>query len=136
MKDIVYYPARVERVLGSFPEKVAQKFAADLYGMQRGRPPKSACSQLQGMPIATSELKKNGKPAYRLVYCFHNGKIFVVNAFKKTTNGSDTHQMDTVRKRLTELLQAHPAVKSSSNKGKKGSKSPVAKSKKKSRKKK
>lgn len=52
------------------------------------------------MPGNTTELKKNGRPAYRCVYLILTDCILVVHAFKKTAQGQDKKNLATVDQRL------------------------------------
>ena len=43
---------------------------------------------------------------YRIVYAlFHSGTIYVVHAFKKTTQQTPLRHMELARKRLKEVMQ-------------------------------
>lgn len=48
----------------------------------------------------TTELKKNGRPAYRCVYLILPDCVLVVHAFKKTAGGKDKKNSETVDQRL------------------------------------
>lgn len=51
------------------------------------------------------ELKENGSPAYRAVYCAkYLNTVYVLHAFTKTTNGVDRRAMEIVRQRYKEMM--------------------------------
>ena len=52
------------------------------------------------LPWKTTELKKNGRPAYRCVYQIRPDCILIVHAFKKTTEHQDKKNLATVDLRL------------------------------------
>lgn len=52
------------------------------------------------LPGNTTELKKNGRPAYRCVYLVLEDCILIVHAFKKTAQGQDKKNLATVNLRL------------------------------------
>ncbi|TOA30552.1 hypothetical protein CGK28_24830, partial [Vibrio parahaemolyticus] len=49
------------------------------------------------------ELKKNGKPAYRLVYVIKKDVIHVLHSFSKTSSGTDKKHEETIKLRYKAL---------------------------------
>lgn len=85
----------------SFPKSTNALFSGELEGViAYGLMPTIESEPLPGGVI---ELKKNGSPAYRCVYKVLEDVIVIVHAFKKTTNGSDKKNMETLEQRLRNL---------------------------------
>jgi phage-related protein len=87
----------------NFPYEVRVRFALDLDAISEGMEPYSKTKQMQGLEHGVIELIKNGKPAYRLVYKICTDKIHVLHAFSKTSNGTDSKHIDTIKARLKSL---------------------------------
>lgn len=58
---------------------------------------------MNGLGKGVFELKKNGKPAYRLVYVIRGDIIHVVHVFSKTSNGTDKKEEDTIKQRVSRI---------------------------------
>lgn len=83
------------------PKSIKQLFSTELedviaYGLN----PTIDSSPLPGK---TTELKKNGSPAYRCVYVLHKEEIVILHAFKKTCEGPDRKNLNTVDQRLKNI---------------------------------
>lgn len=55
------------------------------------------------LPGDTTELRKNGRPAYRCVYKILPSCILIIHAFKKTCKGPDKKNLKTIEQRLKAL---------------------------------
>lgn len=55
------------------------------------------------LPGDTTELRKNGRPAFRCVYKILPDCILVVHAFKKTCKGPDKKNLATIDQRIKKL---------------------------------
>lgn len=80
-----------------------EKFVQDLEFMKVGMQPLSTVSSMNGLGSGVCELKKNGKPAYRLVYVIKGNVIHVLHAFSKTSSGTDKKHEDTIKLRYKNL---------------------------------
>ncbi len=85
--------------LANFPTMVREKFVQDLELLKVGMQPLSAVSSMNGLGHGVCELKKNGKPAYRLVYVIKGNVIHVLHVFSKTSNGTDKKHEQTIKLR-------------------------------------
>ncbi|MGO6747887.1 type II toxin-antitoxin system RelE/ParE family toxin [Rhizobium ruizarguesonis] len=51
------------------------------------------------------ELRENGSPGYRAVYCAkHLDTVYVIHAFTKTSEKADRKEMDTALSRYKEMM--------------------------------
>lgn len=98
-KKLVFINAQAEKAFKGLPKAEQIGFIFQLETLIA-----NGCSPLlriDHLPNDTIELKMNGRPAYRCVY--YNklpNEVVVVHAFKKTTNGSDRKNLDTVALRM------------------------------------
>lgn len=102
-KDTLWEGSSLKQFESNFPDDVIAKFAMDLDAIAEGMQPYSKAKPLKGMEHGVMELIKNGKPAYRLVYKVINDKVHVLHAFSKTSNGTDSKHIDTIKARLKSL---------------------------------
>lgn len=104
VKEFDFCPG-AEKELKSLPEKHQIAFWHDLHLVAHGMDPTLAIDHLESAGAGVIELKINGRPAFRCVY--YNklpGKVVVVHATTKTTNGSDPKILRLVKQRLKALL--------------------------------
>jgi phage-related protein len=85
----------------SFPKSIKILFSSELedviaYGLM-------PTIDSEPLPGGTIELKKNGSPAYRCVYKVLEDVIVIVHAFKKTAEGSDKKNLETLDQRVRHL---------------------------------
>lgn len=90
-----------------FEEKLSDdvkiKFSFDLDSISHGEEPYSKVKFMQGLGQGVMELIKNGKPAYRLVYTIRANKVHVLHVFSKTSTGTDSKHIETIKSRLKSL---------------------------------
>lgn len=87
--------------LGS--SKVQAAFAVDLEMMMNGFKPLSSSKALNGLGKGVFELRKNGRPAYRLVYTIKDGKIYILHVYSKTSDGTPKAHEETIKKRYKSI---------------------------------
>lgn len=100
-KPIRFANKQALKCFESLPKKIKLLFSSELedviaFGM-------SPTIDSEPLPGKTIELKKNGSPAYRCVYLVRKDEIVVLHAFKKTCEGPDKKNLDTLDQRLKHL---------------------------------
>jgi len=100
--EVVYYPDKaVRRELQSIPTEKRDCFTVSLNLMSKRLKPACRSTQLHSIDRDVYQLKINGSPAWRLVYYIGDeGKIVVLLATDKTTEGRDPAIARTVELRL------------------------------------
>ncbi len=79
--------------------KVQGAFAVDLDLMMNRKAPLSSSKALNGLGKGVFELRKNGRPAYRLVYTIKDDTIYVLHVYSKTADGTPKAHEETIKKR-------------------------------------
>jgi len=105
LKEIEFFPeAAVLKELKALPGEKRNQFLTDLELLKKGLDPINKVAHLTALGNGVIELKINGRPAYRCIYYTkHEGKIVVLHATEKTTNGSDRQIANVVAERLKAL---------------------------------
>jgi phage-related protein len=105
---IEFHPQRAFKELEKVPERHRERFVNSLYLMMNHLDPACDVKHLgESLGHGTYELIINGSPAWRVIYTTTvKGKIVVLHATEKTTNGSDRQIANVVRERLKTLRQA------------------------------
>ena len=105
--EIKFVNPAAEREFLSLPQAVQNTFEMDLYAIQNKRAPFSPITHLSASVGAGAiELKSNGKPAHRCVYCTKfDDTLYVLTAFKKTTNDVDRKAMALAKKRYKAMKE-------------------------------
>lgn len=100
--EVVYYPDKaVRREMQEVPTAKRDRFNTSLHLMKKRLKPVCKVKQLYGIDRDVYELIINGSPAWRLVYYIGDeGKIVVLLATDKTTEGRDPAIARTVELRL------------------------------------
>ena len=97
----------VKRTFHKLPKDAQADFAKALQDVMEGRKPGMEFETLNNLGKnikGVIELKINGSPAYRLVYVAKfKGKVHLLHAFTKTTDGVDKKAMDVVVKRYKDI---------------------------------
>lgn len=94
---------RVRKEMQKLPEWVRDAFLLDLDLVAIGQAPLSDVDHLTTAGKGVIELKINGSPAYRCMYHMKTpGKVMVLHATVKTTNGSDKKLVELTKKRFKE----------------------------------
>lgn len=100
------YPVNKQalKALQSLPARIGIQFIQDLSQISLGLKPGLEVSSLEAVGKGVFELKINGRPAHRCVYCRDSkGRVAILHAFAKTTNGVDRANIDTAKKRFNLL---------------------------------
>lgn len=79
--------------------KAQEAFAVDLEMMMNRLKPLSSSKALNGLGKGVFELRKNGRPAYRLVYTIKDDTIYVLHVYSKTSDGTPKAHEETIKKR-------------------------------------
>ena len=100
-KPIKFSNTQSRKAFEKLPKSIKSIFASELedviaYGM-------SPIIQFDQLPNKVIELKVNGSPAYRCAYKVLNDCIVVLHSFKKTCEGPDKKNMETVKTRINSL---------------------------------
>ncbi|CAK1881134.1 Addiction module toxin RelE [Vibrio crassostreae] len=101
-KELIY-KGDTEKKLESFPAEQREKFVADLVRLQYGLQPMMKTKSMQGLGKGVIEICKNGKPAYRVVYVIKDEKVYVLEAFVKTSNQTDSKHEKTIKQRYRDI---------------------------------
>ncbi|MGB9088137.1 MAG: type II toxin-antitoxin system RelE/ParE family toxin [Pseudomonas farsensis] len=105
-RDIDFYPReRVLRELGDLPVEKRKIFLRRLALIAADEPlPAGQVRYMTGLGNQVYEIRINGKPAFRCLYTTSlTGKIVVLHATEKTTDGSDSKIANVVKERLKAL---------------------------------
>ena len=89
--------------LEAFPDDIKEQFVLSLSFLQYGMEPLLKTKPMKGLGKGVIELKKNGKPAYRCVYTIKDDVVYVLHAFSKTSDGTDSKHEKTVKLRYKSL---------------------------------
>lgn len=100
--EVVYYPDKaVTKEMADLPDRQRNQFLLDLGLMRKRLNPLCKVTQMHAIDRDVYELGINGRPAYRCIYYTGDrGKIVVLHATKKTTNGVDRQIANVVEQRL------------------------------------
>ena len=105
VRVIEFVNNQAKKNMCELPEWVSTQFMVELDSVAHGNRPSLEIDHLTSVGKGAIEIKINGRPAYRCVYTNKlDGKLVILHAFKKTTNGPDTHNCEVARQRLKELL--------------------------------
>lgn len=103
----VRYEGDSDEVIASFPKKVKERFVMDLLFASQNLPTlsdsKPITKGLKNNDYSVFELKKNGKPAYRVVYTRKDGELIVLHAYSKTSDKMPKKEKVTINARLAQL---------------------------------
>lgn len=100
----ISYEGSSEKDLENFPTKEIEKFVHDLDMLRDGLEAYLTNSKpMKGLGQGVRELKKNGRPAYRVVYVIRGNVVHVLHAFSKTSSGTDKKHEDTIKLRFKNL---------------------------------
>lgn len=100
-REIVFHPEKaVIRELGKVPERHRDRFLNSLSLIAIGEDPTCGKDKLDSVDTNVYELIINGRPAWRCIYYVEKGKVVVLHATEKTTNGADRQIKNVVEERL------------------------------------
>jgi len=105
---VEFHPQRAFKELGNVPERHRDRYLTSLDLLRNHLAPTCDVKHLgESLGHGVYELIINGSPAWRLIYTTTvKGKIVVLHATEKTTNGSDRQIATVVKERLKTLRQA------------------------------
>jgi phage-related protein len=124
VKKFAFINEAAQRAFMALPKALRLQFGADLYAVQNGQLPYSATEDISdSVGKGAFELKENGSPAYRTVYCAkYMDTVYVLHAFAKTTQAVDRKNMSTAEGRYKELTALDRAQKRANKQSKRGGK--------------
>lgn len=100
----IRYEGSTEKELKAFPTTEKDKFIHDLDMICDGLEAYLSNSKpLKGLGKGVRELKKNGKPAYRVAYVIRGNVVHVLHVYSKTSDGTDKKHEDTIKLRYKNL---------------------------------
>jgi phage-related protein len=84
----------------SFPEKVRQRIGYQLYRIQKGEAPND-WKPMKSIGQGVKEIRIKIKDQYRVIYIASiSDKIYVLHAFRKKSQKTEKHDLDTAKRRL------------------------------------
>ena len=121
---VEFFPDKaVRKELENVPPYEGARFALSLNMLSNHLTPVSTVKPLTSLGHGVYELIENGSPAWRCIYTTElAGKIVVLHATDKTTNGRDRQIANVVEQRLKAMRQAYKAEKQAKQKQKKAKK--------------
>jgi len=122
-KNFAFINAAAKKAYMSLPEDIRNQFGLDIHAVQHGLKPFSDSEDVSAsVGRGSFELKQNGSPAHRAIYCAKFlDTVYVLHAFSKTTNAVDRQAMKTAEGRYKLLLEENQAaVKANKKAPKKG----------------
>jgi len=100
-RKIEYCSKQAEKEFGNFPGAIRDQFLIAMENISWGLDPSLMVSHLAAVGKGVMEIKKNGSPAYRLVYSTKFAdKLVVLVARPKTAQGQDKTLIETAALRL------------------------------------
>ena len=118
-KIFKFINAAAYRAYRALPPEIQKQFGHDLNAVQQGMSPFSLCDNVaESVGPGAIELKENGRPAYRAVFCAkYLDTVYILHAFAKTRNGHDHVAMGVARMRYKLMMQEVEASKAIAKKG-------------------
>ena len=102
--QLEYAGAQAAKSLKSLPRNISIEFLVSFDSVINGGISTLPIEHLSAIGPGVFEMKINGRPAFRCVYTTKvSGKVVILHAFKKTTNGPDQANLKTVKDRLKSL---------------------------------
>lgn len=100
-RRIEFSNKQAEKEYGSLPEPIRDQFSVALENISWGLEPGMTVSHLAAVGKGVAELKKNGSPAFRVVYTTKfKDKLVVLLARPKTAQGQDKKLIEAAASRL------------------------------------
>ena len=94
-----------KRAFMDLPYDTRINFSGEIRRVQEGDDPLDDFKVLKGEWKGVVELRENGSPAYRALYCAkHLDTVYVLHAFTKTSEKADQKEMDTALSRYKEMM--------------------------------
>jgi len=104
-KKFAFVSDAAEREYMALPDNVKREFGTSLRAIQLNRKPFLPLTSLPAIGAGVIELKINGSPAFRCIYCAKFADtVVVLHSFIKTTNGVDKQAMKTALARYKAFI--------------------------------
>jgi phage-related protein len=104
-KKFKYVNEGAKRAFMDLPTDTRINFSAEIRRVQEGEDPLDDFKVLKGEWKGVIELRENGSPAYRAIYCAkHLDTVYILHAFTKTSEKADQKEMDTALSRYKEMM--------------------------------
>ncbi|MDF3215428.1 type II toxin-antitoxin system RelE/ParE family toxin [Mesorhizobium sp. M7A.F.Ca.CA.001.09.2.1] len=93
------------RAFMDLPKDIRINFSGEIRRVQEGDDPLDDFKVLKGEWKGVIELRENGSPAYRALYCAkHLDTVYILHSFTKTSEKADRKEMDTALSRYKEMM--------------------------------
>ncbi|PYE43088.1 phage-related protein [Rhizobium sp. PP-F2F-G20b] len=94
-----------KRAFMGLPTDIGINFSGEIRRVQEGEDPLDDFKVLRGEWKGVIELRENGSPTYRALYCVkHLDTVYILHAFTKTSEKADPKEMDTALSRYKEMM--------------------------------
>lgn len=103
MKELIYIGGAEKELKTAFPQSVLEEVSVEQSRLQYGLTPLKKTKAMNGLGQGVIEWIKNGKPAYRLIYVVGKDAIYILHAFSKTSNGTQSVEEKTIKLRFKML---------------------------------
>lgn len=104
-KKFKFVSEGAKRAFMDLPQDIRINFSGEIRRVQEGENPLDDFKVLKGEWKGVVELRENGSPAYRAVYCAkHLDTVYVLHAFTKTSEKADQKEMDTALSRYKDMM--------------------------------
>ncbi len=104
-KKFKYVNEGAKRAFMDLPTDIRINFSAEIRRVQEGEDPLDDFRVLKGEWKGVIELRENGSPAFRAIYCAkHLDTVYILHAFTKTSEKADQKEMDTALARYKEMM--------------------------------
>lgn len=104
-KKFKYVNEGAKRAFMDLPTDIRINFSAEIRRVQEGEDPLDDFRVLKGEWKGVIELRENGSPAFRAIYCAkHLDTVYILHAFTKTSEKADQKEMDTALSRYKEMM--------------------------------
>lgn len=100
MNKKVMFASNADKELIAFPNDKKEQFIQDIEMLKVGQKPLSSTKRMKGLGHGVTELRRNGRPAFRCVYVEKDNVIYILYAFKKTSDGTQKHHEEKIKSRF------------------------------------
>ncbi|MFT4574479.1 type II toxin-antitoxin system RelE/ParE family toxin [Marinomonas primoryensis] len=101
MKSSKFINEAARKEFKKLPRDIQVQFATSINAVTQGEDPLTDFEHIgKSVGKGAIELKINGSPAFRSIYCAkYNNTVYILHSFSKTTNGVDKKAMKTAKER-------------------------------------
>lgn len=101
MKSFAFINTAAKKEFNKLPKDIREQFATSINAVVQGEDPLTDFEHIgKSVGKGAIELKINGSPAFRSIYCAkYNDTVYILHSFSKTTNGVDKKAMKTAKER-------------------------------------